>query len=1087
MVLYLALMTWSTAMAQPGGTCTAHAGTLSGYKPSDCLQEGGTAIGAIPNWDAVVPSGYATIYLLAEGDPHVIQQTRAFAIFDVYAEGDYSIHTLVYHPGTFNPVTIALGATTLADLNAVFIGGGGMICGSLDLIGTRILVDNPEVGVLTAVAEEVCLEDGSAVLGVTLNGAHVPEGYQVLYLLVDPPSMIAQTSATSAFTVGATGTYTIHVLVYDPATLTLGGLVPGVTTLGDINANLIQGGGGICAALDLGGAQVAVVQCDGPCTAYAGTLTPHKPADCLREGGTDIGAIPNWDAVVPAGFSTLYLLSDGQTIVQVREFAIFDVFAEAAYTIHTLVYDPATFDPVAIALGSTTIAEVQAWFIAGGGTLCGDLDVTGTGVLVEDPLPAIAMVFDDGPLCLQEGEAVIDAMSVGGQHVPQGYGTLYLLAQDGVVIATDAWSTFTVTEAGMYTVHDLIYHPSSFDTDDIEPGSTTLEELNAGLVQGGGGICAALGLEGFVVEVTACVEECLADAGTLTPFKPTDCIVDGASAVGGIANGDAVVPEGFGTVYLLSEGGVITATRELAIFDVDQEGYYTTHTLVYDPATFDIASIVPGTTTVAGLAELLSTGSLCAAFDATGVSTLVENPASGGTAPASATVCLVDGTATLVAIPDGEAHVPAGHTLRYVLTQGDDQVIVAIGTEPEFAVTGLDVYGIHTLVANPATLNISGIVIGTSVLTELEALLVQAGGSDCGVLDMEGAQFSVNECGGGCDAHAGSITPFLLETCLYQGSVQLIATADGNAMVPDGFVVIYLLSQDEVVVASSATPGFTVTDEAVFAIHTLVYHPDTYDPATALGVTVADIDALFEQGGGTLCAAIDPQGARTVVVACEEELCFAFPGSLNGGGQVCLTSDGPAALTAFPSGDATVPPGYDVVYLLSSGAEQTIHQVAQDPSFAVDVPDVWTIHTVVYDPAQWDPAAIVPGNTTCGSISDAFVQGGGAICGGIDMVGATFQVNECPGGIEDIGLTVWPVPAQDQVTVEVVRGGGGALEGAEVAVFNSRGAQVNGVRALAFAAGTWTMDVSNLVAGIYTIRVVSPNGVFTHRFVKAER
>jgi hypothetical protein len=1087
--LLLVCLTIAPAVAQPGGNCTAYAGTLSGYKPSDCLQENGTAIGGIPNWDAVVPPGYNTIYLLAEGEAGVVQQVRNIPIFDVYADGDYSVHTLVYHPSTFAISAIVTGSSTLAGLNAYFIGGGGTICGSLDMTGTRILVENPEVGVLVPVSDVVCL-DGSAVMAVSHNGQHVPEGYQVLYLLVQSAPTIAQTSTTPEFTVTAVGSHAIHALVYDPSTLDLSGLQPGLTTLNHINANLIQGGGGICAALDLSGATVVVEECATPCTAYAGTLTPFKPADCLAEGGTAIGAMPNWDAVVPPGFATAYLLTadDGQTIVQVRNIPIFDVFSEASYTIYTLVYDPATFDPDDIVLNSTTLDAVAAQF-APEGALCGNVDMAGASILVEDPHAAASLTFDDGPVCLEEGQAVIHAVAVGGQHVPQGYATRYLLAQNGVVIATATWPTFTVTEVGTYTVHDLIHYPSTFDEADIVPGLTTLEGINADLVQGGGGICAALGLEGFAVEVIECLQECLADAGTLTHFKPTDCIVDGASAVGGIANGDAVVPDGFATIYLLSEGGVIMATREIAIFDVDHEALYTTHTLVYDPSTFDLAWIVPGTTTVADLADLVGSGAFCASFDATGVSTLVENPAAGGTTAASANACIVDGEATLEAVPDGEAHVPTGYTVRYVLTQGDDQVIMAIGDEPVFTVAALDVFGIHALVANPATLNLSEIVIGTSVLGDLEALLVQAGGSDCGVLDMVGTQFSVNECGSGCGAHAGSLVPFLLETCLENGSVDLVAGEDDAPIVPDGHEVSYLLALNGTVVTSAQQPEFTVTTEGYFTIHTLVYDPATFGPADAQGMTVAAINALFEQGGGNLCAAIDVTGAPTMVVDCEVP-CFAFAGSLNGGGSVCLPKDGTAVLTAFPSGDANVPAGYGVVYLLSSGAEQTIHQVAADPSFFVDAPDAWTIHTVVYDPAQWDPTQIVAGNTTCGELVDAFVLGGGEICAGIDLVGATFHVTECPEGPqlgEDIGLTVWPVPAQDQVIVEVVRGAGGTLEGAEVAVFNSRGAQVSGIRAIALANGRWAVDVQSLAPGLYTVRVMGPNGRYTHRFVKSVR
>jgi hypothetical protein len=47
-------------------------------------------------------------------------------------------------------------------------------------------------------------------------------------------------------------------LVYDPATLNLGIVVPGVTTGFDVNSLLVQGGGSICASLDVQGAPFLV-------------------------------------------------------------------------------------------------------------------------------------------------------------------------------------------------------------------------------------------------------------------------------------------------------------------------------------------------------------------------------------------------------------------------------------------------------------------------------------------------------------------------------------------------------------------------------------------------------------------------------------------------------------------------------------------------------------------------------------------------------------------------------------------------------------------------------------------------------------
>ena len=135
-IVLLALLVPMSVSAQAGGACSADAGTLNGFKPSDCLQEGGTAIGGIPTGDAVVPAGFSVIYVLTRGEGLVIEQVRAFPIFDVTATGAYTVHTLVYDPATLDLSIVEFGVTTGFDVNALLIQGGGSICASLDVAGT---------------------------------------------------------------------------------------------------------------------------------------------------------------------------------------------------------------------------------------------------------------------------------------------------------------------------------------------------------------------------------------------------------------------------------------------------------------------------------------------------------------------------------------------------------------------------------------------------------------------------------------------------------------------------------------------------------------------------------------------------------------------------------------------------------------------------------------------------------------------------------------------------------------------------------------------------------------------------------------
>lgn len=243
-----------------------------------------------------------------------------------------------------------------------------------------------DAGSMTAVDDEVCLQNGQATIGAIPNGdAGVPAAYLTLYLLTtgtDP--VIQQGALTPSFVVSGPGTYTVHTLVYDNTTLDLNGLVFGTTTAASINALLVQGGGPICASLDLVGAVITVQDCDA-CPADAGSLNPNASTVCINNGSATIDATPEGNAVVPAGYEFVYLLTTGpDLIIQQGAFTpAFIVTQTGQYTMHTIVYDPATLDLTTVVFGVTSGLDVNAQLIQGGGTVCAGLDVVGAPVSVE--------------------------------------------------------------------------------------------------------------------------------------------------------------------------------------------------------------------------------------------------------------------------------------------------------------------------------------------------------------------------------------------------------------------------------------------------------------------------------------------------------------------------------------------------------------------------------------------------------------------------------------------------------------------------------------------------------------------------------
>lgn len=264
------------------------------------------------------------------------------------------------------------------------------VSGEIYIIAHAVVCDCPEVcetdaGTLTADADAVCLEDGSAAISATPNGdAVVPDGYEVLYVLTSGAELVIQgVSSDPSFVVDAAGNYTIHTLVYDPATLDLSIVEIGVTTGVDVFGLLQDGGGEICASLDVAGAPVKVDECPEECTAFAGEIIGNPATNCFINGSATFEALPQGDIVVPDGYEVIYVLTSGPELVieAVNSAPVFEVTSLGQYTIHTLVYDPATLDLSIVEFGVTTGFDVYALLIDGGGEICASLDVKGAYML----------------------------------------------------------------------------------------------------------------------------------------------------------------------------------------------------------------------------------------------------------------------------------------------------------------------------------------------------------------------------------------------------------------------------------------------------------------------------------------------------------------------------------------------------------------------------------------------------------------------------------------------------------------------------------------------------------------------------------
>ncbi|MGV3637583.1 MAG: T9SS type A sorting domain-containing protein, partial [Flavobacteriales bacterium] len=542
--------------------------------------------------------------------------------FDVTSGGLYTIHTFVF-PSGLDLSVVEPGVTTGVDVLNLLAANN--ICASLDVAGVAFNVTNPLAGTLVAVDDSVCFLTGTVEIAATPNGGlNVPTGYSVIYVLTEGEGLVIQNvSSTPSFLVGAAGDYTIHTLVYDPNTLDLSIVEPGVTTGFQVNSLLVQGGGSICASLDVAGAQVNATECTG-CIADAGTMSGG--GDVCGAGSAELVAQANGDAIIPIGSTQAFVLTSGAGLVieQLGTTPEFTVNEGGLYTIHSFVF-PSGLDLSVVEPGVTTGVDVLNLIQASG--ICASLDVAGTVFNVTTP--DAGTLTADGTPCLEGAGVVLSATPNGDSNAPAGYTLAYVLTSgtDLVIEQLGATPEFTVTSGGLYTIHTFVF-PSSLDLSVVEPGVTTgVDVLN---LLAANNICASLDVAGAAFNVEACSDECLANAGDIIPASFIVCRQGGTATLTGIPLGNAVVPAGYQTLYVLTRGPglVIRQVSPTPQFTVSQLGIYTIHTLVYDPATLDLSIVVPGQTTGFDVNALLiqDGGSICASLDVQGAPQIVLGP-----------------------------------------------------------------------------------------------------------------------------------------------------------------------------------------------------------------------------------------------------------------------------------------------------------------------------------------------------------------------------------------------------------------------------------------------------------------------------
>jgi len=489
-----------------GAACLAEAGTLTPVDAQVCLA---AAIEAVEDNAPVVPVGYALVYVVTQ-DPNltVVAGPLSTPTYTPTVAGTYTIHAMVIDPADQGTILAEVpnGGAAVA---ALFEENGGALCGSLDVAGATFTVVVCPDNDLCADAETIACGDvvsgdfTNATTDLPTNDCGNSYGQGVWYVYAGTGDEV------TVATCGSTTDTEITVLEGDCGLLTCVdnsdddcGVQSTVTFTSVVGTDYyVYVSWWSSTSTVTNGLFDLSVTCT--CPAEGGTLTADATPVCLSSGSADISATEATAPVVPAGYSVLYVLTSnpGLIIEAVNATPEFTVTAGGEYTIHTLVYNPATLDLSVVVFGTTAAQDVLD--IVGTNDICAALDVTGAPITVNAPEVG-ATVADATPVCLVGGSADIGAESDGNEVVPTGYSLVYVLtdADNGLeILDANATGDFTVNAGGSYIIHTFVY--DAVAVPDLAPfvGQSATVVVDA---IGDGSVCAALDVTGAPITVDVC-------------------------------------------------------------------------------------------------------------------------------------------------------------------------------------------------------------------------------------------------------------------------------------------------------------------------------------------------------------------------------------------------------------------------------------------------------------------------------------------------------------------------------------------------------------------------------------------------------
>ena len=182
------------------------------------------------------------------------------------------------------------------------------------------------------------------------------------------------------------------------------------------------------------------------------------------------------------------------------------------------------------------------------------------------------------------------------------------------------------------------------------------------------------------------------------------------------------------------------------------------------------------------------------------------------------------------------------------------------------------------------------------------------------------------------------------------------------------------------IITTNPLSFYFVNTTGSFTAYSVAYNPADYDVATA--TTFNDI--ITNLGCGDISAGLP------IVV---DECCQAFAGNVIQTMVDGCAGGGTNATLTWTLFNQNVPPGYVIEYILTDGATGLILQTSSTPSFTVNAPDFYKVHSVVFNPAEFSLAGQVNGTNIIFSLNGEISALD--ICADVNIIGGNFVVSDC--------------------------------------------------------------------------------------------